>query len=154
MNHRLWILQEKYVERVLQRFGMERCKSVGTPLASHFKLSKEDALKTEEERQDMAQIPYASAVGSLMYAMVCIRQDIAHVVGLVSRYMADPGKKHWEALKWILPYLKGTISCCLCYSGEDTRTNGHPDRPKIPGVMTTRGKDRPRTVRSLHPGIH
>ena len=54
----------------------------------------------------MALLPYASAVGSLMYAMVCNRPDIAHTVGVVSRYMANPGKEHWEAVKWLLRYLR------------------------------------------------
>ncbi|XP_070023411.1 secreted RxLR effector protein 161-like [Nicotiana sylvestris] len=44
----------------------------------------------------MSKVPYASVVGSLMYAMICTRPDIAHVVGVVSRYMSDPGKDHWE----------------------------------------------------------
>uniref|UniRef100_A0A2N9HLL9 Reverse transcriptase Ty1/copia-type domain-containing protein n=1 Tax=Fagus sylvatica TaxID=28930 RepID=A0A2N9HLL9_FAGSY len=54
----------------------------------------------------MSKVPYASAIGSLMYAMVCTRPDIAHAVGVVSRYMSNPGKQHWEAVKWILRYLK------------------------------------------------
>jgi hypothetical protein len=52
----------------------------------------------------MSKVPYASAVGSLMYAMVCTRPDIAHAVGVVSRYMNNPGKEHWMAVKWILRY--------------------------------------------------
>uniref|UniRef100_A0A3Q7H809 Reverse transcriptase Ty1/copia-type domain-containing protein n=1 Tax=Solanum lycopersicum TaxID=4081 RepID=A0A3Q7H809_SOLLC len=63
--------------------------------------------KTAEERDHMALVPYASAVGSLMYAMVCTRPDIAHAVGVVSRYMANLGKEHWEAVKWLLRYLRG-----------------------------------------------
>ena len=55
----------------------------------------------------MAKIPYASACGSLMYAMVATRPDIAHAVGVVSRYMSNLGKKHWEAVKSILRYLSG-----------------------------------------------
>ncbi|MCI62396.1 GDSL esterase/lipase 1-like, partial [Trifolium medium] len=48
----------------------------------------------------MAKIPYASAIGSLMYAMVCTRPDIGHAMGVVSRFMSNPGKAHWEAVKW------------------------------------------------------
>jgi hypothetical protein len=47
----------------------------------------------------MSKVPYASAIGSLMYAMVCTRPDIAHAVGVVSRYMSNPGKQHWETVK-------------------------------------------------------
>ena len=52
-----------------------------------------------------------------MYAMVCTRPDIAHAVGVVSRFLSNPGKEHWEAVKWILRYLKGTSKMCLCYGG-------------------------------------
>ena len=47
--------------------------------------------------------------------MVYTRPDIAHAVGVVSRYMANPGKKHWEAVKWLLRYLRGTSSTSLCF---------------------------------------
>ncbi|GJV96651.1 hypothetical protein Tco_1548228 [Tanacetum coccineum] len=52
------------------------------------------------------RVPYASAVGSLMYAMVCTRPDLAHAVGVVSRFLSNPGKKHWETVKWIFRYLR------------------------------------------------
>ena len=58
----------------------------------------------------MSKVPYALAVRSLMYATVCTRPDIAHVVGVVSKYMNNPGKEHWMAVKWILRYLKGTTN--------------------------------------------
>ena len=67
-------------------------------MGNHFKLSKEQSPKTEEERDHMSKVPYALAIGSLMYAMVCTRPDIAHVVGVVSRFMSKPGKQHWEVV--------------------------------------------------------
>ena len=60
-------------------------------------------------------MPYASAVGSLMYAMVCTRPDIAHAVKVVSRFLSNPGKEHYAAVKWILKYLRGTSKTCLCF---------------------------------------
>ena len=56
----------------------------------------------------MSKIPYALVVGSLMYAMVCARPDIAHAVEVASRYMSHPGIEHWNVFKWILRYLRGT----------------------------------------------
>ena len=47
----------------------------------------------------MSYIPYASAVGCLMYAIVYTRPDLSHIISIVSRYMHDPGKGHWEAVK-------------------------------------------------------
>jgi hypothetical protein len=83
---------------VLERFRMQNEKPVSTPLANHFKLTKEMCPKTQEEIEYMFRVPYSSAVGSLMYAMVCTRPDITHAVGVVSRYMNNPGKEHWEAV--------------------------------------------------------
>jgi hypothetical protein len=57
----------------------------------------------------MPKVLYASAVGCLMYAMVCTRPDLAHVVSVVSKYIVNLGKQHWDAVKWIFRYLKGTI---------------------------------------------
>jgi hypothetical protein len=109
----LQLSQEEYIDRILKRFSMSNAKPVSTPLASHFRLSKDQSPKTEEEKDFMAKVPYASAIGSLMYAMVCTRPDIAHAVGAVSRFMTNPGKQHWEAVKWILRYLRGTTDKCL-----------------------------------------
>ncbi|RVW89194.1 Retrovirus-related Pol polyprotein from transposon TNT 1-94 [Vitis vinifera] len=87
-NGTLKLSQLKYVKKVLNRFNMNEAKPVSTPLGSHFKLSKEQSSKTEEESDHMSKMPYASAIGSLMYAMVCTRPDIAHAVGVVSRFMS------------------------------------------------------------------
>ena len=75
----------------------------------------------------MSKVPYASAVGSLMYAMVCTRLDIAHAVGVVSRYMNNPGKEHWMAVKWILRYLKGTTNQALFFGGSNISLQGYVD---------------------------
>ena len=66
------LTQEGYLQKVLQRFNIDKdTKSVSTPLAPHFKLSAIMSPKTIEEREYMTRVPYASAVGSLMYVMVC-----------------------------------------------------------------------------------
>lgn len=75
----------------------------------------------------MEKIPYASAVGSLMYAMVCTRPDISHAVGVVSRYMSNPGFEHWNAVRWILRYLVVTKDMALCYTGADIQLRGFVD---------------------------
>jgi hypothetical protein len=75
----------------------------------------------------MSKVPYSSEVGSLMYAMVCTRPDIAHAVGVVSRYMNNPGKEYWEAEKWILRYLRGTATHALCFGGSNIFLQGYVD---------------------------
>lgn len=71
----------------------------------------------------MRKIPYASAIGSMMSAMVCTRPDIAHAVSLISRFMGKLGEEHWRAAKWVLRYLAGTSKVGVVYgkavSGED-----------------------------------
>ena len=86
-NRKLTLSQGEYIEKVLQRFIMQNEKQVSTPLTSHFKLSKEMCPKMQEDINYMSKVPYSSMVGSLMYAMVCTRPDIAHAVEVVSRYM-------------------------------------------------------------------
>ena len=70
----------------------------------------------------MENVPYLSAVSSLMYAMVCTRPDITHAVRVVSRYMSNPGWEHWQAVKWILRYLKDTRGLQLCFGGDSKLT--------------------------------
>ncbi|GMI79054.1 hypothetical protein HRI_001574700 [Hibiscus trionum] len=118
---KLCLTQKQYLKKVLQCFGMnESTKHVSTPLASHLKLSSQLSPKTDEEREYMAKVPYANAVGSLMYAMVCTRPDISQAVGVVSRYMHDPGKGHWQAVKWILRYLQQTVDVGLVFEQDET----------------------------------
>jgi hypothetical protein len=84
--------QGEYIEKVLERFRMHNVKPINTHLASHFKLTKEMCPKTHEEIEYMSRVPYSSTLGSLLYAMVCTRPNIEHAVGVVSRYMNNPGK--------------------------------------------------------------
>jgi hypothetical protein len=106
---------------------MKNEKPVSTPLASHFKLTKEICPKTLKEIKYMSKVPYSLTIGNLMYAMVCTRPDIAHAMGVVSRYMNNPGKEHWETVKWILKYLRGTATHALCFEGLDIVLQGYVD---------------------------
>jgi hypothetical protein len=124
---KLYLSQEKYVEKVLRRFSMDKAKAVSIPLASHFKLSHKLCPSTNEEKLSMKSIPYSSAVGSLMYAMVCTRPDIAHAVGVVSRYLSNPGKVHWEAVKWVMRYLRGSSNLKLTLGCKKSMLVGYAD---------------------------
>ena len=81
---------------------MHKAKLVTSPLASHLILSSQQCPSNKKEIEEMNKFPYASTVGSLMYAMVCTKLDIAHSVRVVSRFLSNLGKQHWEAVKWIL----------------------------------------------------
>jgi hypothetical protein len=74
----------------------------------------------QEERGEMAFVPYRSAVGALMYLMVCTRPDIAQAAGEVSRFLENPEKDPWNAVKRILRYVQGTMNCGLVLTGEES----------------------------------
>eukprot|EP00253_Pinus_taeda_P034014 PITA_34014 len=98
-------------------------------VAKGVKSSVEQCLKTQEEEEDMSRVPYASTVSSLLYAMVCTRPDIAHAVGVLSRFMSKPGKEHWTIVKQVFRYLRGTSDYGL----------GYQERPGLDRVLDIRG---------------
>ncbi|GJR12199.1 retrovirus-related pol polyprotein from transposon TNT 1-94 [Tanacetum coccineum] len=100
----LRISQEKYLWKVLEKFNMKDAEARCEPLGDHFKL-----------------------IGSVMYVMVCTRPNIAHVVEVVSRFKSNPGKEHWEVVKWLLRYLKGTSKATLCFSRKEVVLEGFFD---------------------------
>ncbi|KAH9765484.1 hypothetical protein KPL70_001889 [Citrus sinensis] len=117
-NGTLILSQQNYIRKVLERFEMGKAKPIQTPLPAHFKLSSQQCPKTDAERSEASSIPYSSAVGCLMYAMVLTRPDLSYAVSAVSRYMANLGKEHWRAVMWILRYLNGTINHGLIYGTD------------------------------------
>jgi len=68
----------------------------------------------------MSRVPYASAVGSLIYAMVCTRPNLAYAVSTVSRFMSNLRKQHWKAVKWVLRYLRGITRLGLVFQRLET----------------------------------
>ena len=92
----------------------------GHYLTPHFKLAATLSPKSVEEREYMSQVPYASAVSNLMYAMVCTKPDLSHAVSMVTGYRHDPEKGHWKAMKWILGYIRGIVEIGLVFE-KDTR---------------------------------
>jgi hypothetical protein len=124
---KLQIGQTKYCQELLERFNMRDCAPVTTPMDAGQQLSLEDCPKSSVDREYMSQIPYRELVGSLMYLMVSSRPDIAHAVGVLSRYIANPGKKHWEAGKRVLKYLQGTKTFKLTYQGPELQFHGYCD---------------------------
>eukprot|EP00253_Pinus_taeda_P006198 PITA_06198 len=111
-NGKLWLSQQKYVERVLEMFSMNNVKPVNVPLASHFKLSSVLSRRTDEEKQYMYHIPYENVVGNLMYAMVSTRRDISHVVGVFTRFMANLGDlgKRRSTIGYVFTLAGGAIT--------------------------------------------
>jgi hypothetical protein len=111
----LYLDQNAYLERVLERYNMADAKPLATP-ASSTTLSADMCPSTASAVAAMESVPYRSAVGSLLYAAVCTRPDMANAVRCVSRYMHNPGEEHWAACKRIMRYIKGTLGYRLSYS--------------------------------------
>ncbi len=115
----LGLSQRTYIDKVLQRYGMQNSKPGDTPVAKGDKFSLNQCPKNSLESQEMQKIPYASAVGSLMYAQVCTRPDIAYIVGMLGRYLSNPGMDHWRAAKRVMRYLQRTKEYMLTYRRLD-----------------------------------
>ncbi|XP_059310006.1 secreted RxLR effector protein 161-like [Lycium ferocissimum] len=107
---------------------MQNSSPVDTPISKSHALGSQICPKTPKEKEKMSRVPYRSAVGGLMYAMMCTRLDSYQAVGLVSRYQTNPGLAHWQAVKRIMRYLKGIADYALCYQGnKDLRLVGYND---------------------------
>ena len=86
----LGLSQAGYIDKVLERFSMQNSKKGLLPFRHGVPLFDDQRPKTQEEVDMMRQVPYASAVGSLMYSMLCTRLDICYLVGMVSQYQSNP----------------------------------------------------------------
>ena len=126
-NRMLALSQATYIDKVLARFAMQNSKKGLMPTRHGIVLTKKQCPSTPQEEEDMKHVPYASAVGSLMYAMLCTRPNIFYAVGVVSQYQSNPGPEHWIAVKHVLKYLRGTRNYMLVYSGRDLSINGYTD---------------------------
>jgi len=104
---------------VLKRFGMQDCKSHDTLVAKGDNFSLNQCPKGNLEIHKMQKIIYASIVGSLMYAQVCTHPDIAYIVGVLGRYLSNPGMDHWKAVKRVMRYLQRTKEYMLTYKRSD-----------------------------------
>ena len=93
-----------------------------------MELSQTQCPTTAEDREKMKDVPYASAIGSIMYAMLCTRPDVCLAISLVGRYQSNPGVDHWTTVKNILKYLKRTKDMLLIYGGDkELVVNGYVD---------------------------
>jgi hypothetical protein len=117
-KRKLWLNHRKYVKTILQRFNMQECKPVKVHIAIGVKFFMDQCPKIQEEEEDMFRVPYVSAVGILMYGIICTRPNIAHAVDVLSTYMSKQGKNHWTIVKRVFRYLHGTTSYGLCYQGR------------------------------------
>ncbi|KAJ9551584.1 hypothetical protein OSB04_015629 [Centaurea solstitialis] len=120
--------QSTYLDKILKKFNMSESKKGYLPMQHGIRLSKNQCPSTSEELDRMSRIPYASAIGSIMYAMTCTRPDVSFALSMLSRYQGNPGESHWTAVKNILKYLRRTKDVFLVYGGKDElRVTGYTD---------------------------
>jgi Reverse transcriptase (RNA-dependent DNA polymerase) len=110
--------QGTYIDKVLKRFNMQDSKKGNLPMSHGINLGKKHCPSTNAELETMKKIPYASAIGSIMYAMICTRPDVSYALSVISRHQANPGIAHWTVVKIILKYLRRTKNIFLIYGGE------------------------------------
>ena len=104
--------QSQYIRKVLQRYGMADCKPVATLLPKKVMLRA----ASDEEAEAAWNYLYLQVIGSVMYAMLGTRPDIAYAVSTLSHYSSRPGIQHVNALKHLLRYLKGSMEYRIVYS--------------------------------------
>jgi hypothetical protein len=119
--------QWSYIDSILRRYNLQDLKPVSTPMETQTKLSSSQSPATTAEFTLMHDVPYHEAVGSLMYAALGTRPDIAFAVQTVSRFLTKPGFLHWEAVKRIFRYLKGTVDLWLSYGHAKVDLAGYVD---------------------------
>ena len=102
----LGLSQKGYINKVLKRFGMQSCKPIDAPVSKGDKCSLNQCPKGDMEILAMKETPYASVVGSLMYAQVCISSNIAYIVGMLDIYLSSLRLDHWKTIKLCIRYLQ------------------------------------------------
>ncbi|KAJ9543443.1 hypothetical protein OSB04_023150 [Centaurea solstitialis] len=111
--------QSTYIDKILKRFRMDESKKGFIPMQHGIVLSKAQCPVSSEDQDKMKLIPYASAIGSIMYAMLCTRPDVAYSISVTSRYQQNPGEAHWVAVKNILKYMRRTKEMFLVFGGSE-----------------------------------
>ena len=112
---------------MLCRYGFDDLKPVSLPMETSIQLTSAQSPSTTQEIAYMRNVPYQEAVGSLMYASLGTRPDITYAVQTVSRFSKNPGQAHWEAVKQIFCYLKGSKELWLTYGGDRKELKGYTD---------------------------
>jgi hypothetical protein len=98
---------------------MQDSKKGFLPMSHGITLSKSQCATSPDEQKKMSAIPYASAIGSIMYAMLCTRPDVSFALSVTSRYQSNFGEDHWTVVKSIIKYLRRTKDMFLIFGGED-----------------------------------
>ena len=98
--------QDTYIDKVVKRFNMEEAKKRFLPMSHGIHLSKTQCPTMTDEQERMSKVPHASAIESIMYAMISTRPDVSYALSVTSRYQSNSGESHWTAVKKHLQVLE------------------------------------------------
>ncbi|SGY56983.1 BQ5605_C006g04205 [Microbotryum silenes-dioicae] len=132
-NGSITLSQERYLRDILARFQFADAKPVSVPMQPGAVLDFENSFATPEDRTR-----YLQAIGSLMYAAVGTRPDLAFVVSYLARFSQQPGPEHWTAIKHVLCYIKGTLDLGLTYRKTNQLLHGYSDANRGACLTTSR----------------
>ncbi|TFY76440.1 hypothetical protein EWM64_g7573 [Hericium alpestre] len=120
--------QSAYIDTIISRFNLQDAKPLSTPLDPSFPLSNAQSPSTPQQFEDMRNVLYREAIGSLMYATLGTHPDVAYSVTTFSQFMQNLGRIHWEATKCVMRYLKATRDEWLIYGTDsEGRIAGYSD---------------------------
>jgi hypothetical protein len=112
---------------MLERFNLTNAHPITIPLDPGSLLTDTQSPTLEAEKLEMKNMPYKQLIGSLLYVAWMTRPDISFTVSMLSRFMGNPGRVHWEAAKKVLRYLKGTKNIKLTYGMHPSSLVGYTD---------------------------
>ncbi|XP_036146130.1 secreted RxLR effector protein 161-like [Monomorium pharaonis] len=147
-NKHITIVQEKYIDKILKRFGIEEMHPQRTPMITNQVANRERKLREESyeenilnETETLTNVPYKEAVGSLLYLAGATRPDIAFAVNMVSRHQINPTEQDWKMIIRIFRYLKGTKKLGLSYTAKRNDLQAFSDASfaDCKGSVTTSG---------------
>jgi hypothetical protein len=107
--------QDAYMDKILIGFNMEDSRKGFLPMSHDISLSKKQCPSTPDEQERMRVISYASAIGSIMYAMLCTCSYVSYALCAMSRYQSYYGEAHWTIVKNILEYLRRTKDAIIVF---------------------------------------
>nr|GAT46002.1 predicted protein [Mycena chlorophos] len=117
----LTLTQSTYVDALMEKFGMTDAKPISVPLAPDQNLSVEQCPTDDATKLQMKKLPYRELIGALVWLSTATRPDLAFTVAVLSRFVSNPGRAHWDAAKRTLQYLKGTRTLGLTFGGSETK---------------------------------
>jgi len=121
--------QKKYTENMLNKFNLDKCHPLSTPMVVRSLNVLKDPFRPKDENEEVLgpEVPYLNAIGALLYLANCTRPDIAFSVNLLARYSCEPTPRHWNGIKHIFRYLKGTSDFGLYYACGSSNLAGYTD---------------------------